>query len=847
MLAKHVIVVCCVSVLSLPLLIRTVSPSHNSVAREYSTALFAESKTQFFANSGLFLPYTFYTDGPSHTIFSKLKAIAIGDLNGDGRNDVVLTTSFLSNPGVFDPQIDGFLFVFMQNAAGGFDPPVKYKPQFLTFRDVGLSVDVGDVNGDGRADVVLGMGEAVEVFLQEPTGKLAPPVVYPSINSGVVKIGDLNNDGRMDIAGFAYGASIWYQNSNGGLNPPVTYDVRPAGRLDDMAIADLNNDGRQDLILTGPDDYRYANLYVMVQKTDGSLAPAATYNLPPNDVNVQRVNAGGLAVGDVNGDGLDDVILTYHESPFYIGVFLQNRAGTLDPAVLYRTYNNPSAVSVADFNGDGIKDVAVAHAGWEAVGVYLQGPDGKLAPEELYPAPYAISAGIEWLTAGDINGDGKNDLLMVSPQTARLVIFYNTPSGGERPSLSITSPAGGESLKPGTTHNITWTTTGNVGDVRIDYSVDDGDTWLSIAASAPNTGNYQWIVPDLGSTTCLVRIFERKGRVWDVSANFFSIESCNASIFPTSEFFNLRGVTSNVIFVYTGKNCDWTASKNADWITLGLSNGRGNGYAGYAIGENYSVGQRTGTITLAGKTFTAVQGGEVATVSAASYQGTAVAPESIVVAFGSGLAPTSQAAITLPLPTTIIETLVLVTDSRGTQRPAPLFFVSPGQINFQIPPETAPGKAGVSISGFRVESFGTIQIERVAPGLFATNADGQGVAAAVALRYNNGRLISAEPVAQFDQTRGKFTARPIELGPEGDQVFLALFGTGIRNRSSLSAVGVEIGGVNSEVVYAGAQGDFTGLDQINVRIPRTLAGRGEASIALRADGQLANTVTISIR
>jgi len=60
-----------------------------------------------------------------------------------------------------------------------------------------------------------------------------------------------------------------------------------SGRLDDMAIADLNNDGRQDLILTGPDDYRYANLYVMLQKTDGSLAPAATYNLPTNDVNVQ--------------------------------------------------------------------------------------------------------------------------------------------------------------------------------------------------------------------------------------------------------------------------------------------------------------------------------------------------------------------------------------------------------------------------------------------------------------------------------------------------------------------------------------------------------------------------------
>ncbi|MGH9845529.1 MAG: hypothetical protein ACREEM_43010, partial [Blastocatellia bacterium] len=133
------------------------------------------------------------------------------------------------------------------------------------------------------------------------------------------------------------------------------------------------------------------------------------------------------------------------------------------------------------------------------------------------------------------------------------------------------------------------------------------------------------------------------------------------------------------------------------------------------------------------------------------------------------------------------------------------------------------------------------------PGLFSANASGQGLAAAVALRVKADGSQSFEPVAQFDQAQNKFVAVPIDLGPESDQVFLILFGTGLRFHSSLSAVTARIGGVDTQVIFAGAQGGFVGLDQVNVRLPRSLIGRGVVDVVLTVDGQPANTVQVSLK
>jgi uncharacterized protein (TIGR03437 family) len=238
----------------------------------------------------------------------------------------------------------------------------------------------------------------------------------------------------------------------------------------------------------------------------------------------------------------------------------------------------------------------------------------------------------------------------------------------------------------------------------------------------------------------------------------------------------------------------------------------------------------------------------VASVSAASFTGVALAAESIVAAFGTSLATSVQIASSLPLPTSLAGTTAKVKDSAGGERLAPLFFVAPAQVNYQIPPGMASGSATVTVtSGDGAVSTGTVQIASVAPGLFSVNASGQGLAAAVALRVRADGSLSYEPITRFDSSQNKFVAVPIDLGPPSDQVFLILYGTGWRSRSSLTAATVKIGGADTEILYAGLADGFVGLDQLNARLPRSLAGRGEVDIVLTVDGKPANIVRVSFR
>lgn len=236
----------------------------------------------------------------------------------------------------------------------------------------------------------------------------------------------------------------------------------------------------------------------------------------------------------------------------------------------------------------------------------------------------------------------------------------------------------------------------------------------------------------------------------------------------------------------------------------------------------------------------------VASVQAASFTGPALASESIVAAFGVNLATTIQAASALPLPTSLGGASVRVRDSAGVERFAPLFYVSPSQINYQIPPGSANGPATVIFSnGQGSLSSGSVVIEPVAPGLFSANANGQGVAAATVLRIKADGSQIYEPVAVFDSGQGKFVARPLDFGVQGDQLFLILFGVGWRGRDSLASVTAWVGGEQVDVLYAGEQGGFVGLDQINLALPRTLAGRGEVDLAIIVGGKAANTLRVA--
>lgn len=238
----------------------------------------------------------------------------------------------------------------------------------------------------------------------------------------------------------------------------------------------------------------------------------------------------------------------------------------------------------------------------------------------------------------------------------------------------------------------------------------------------------------------------------------------------------------------------------------------------------------------------------VTTVSAASYSGETLAAESIVAAFGTNLALATQAAATNPLPTEIAGTRVTVRDSAGVERLAPLFFVSPAQVNYQVPQGTVPGATTITVSsGDGSLSTGTVPVAMVVPSLFTMDASGRGLAAALALRIKADGSQSYEAVAVFNPAQNKFVPLPVDLGAANEKVYLLLFGTGIRHHQNLATISASIGGLNVPVEYAGMQGGYVGLDQINLRLPPELKGRGDVQITLTLDGRPANPVSISIR
>lgn len=235
--------------------------------------------------------------------------------------------------------------------------------------------------------------------------------------------------------------------------------------------------------------------------------------------------------------------------------------------------------------------------------------------------------------------------------------------------------------------------------------------------------------------------------------------------------------------------------------------------------------------------------GALAALSAASFvQDAPVAPESIVSLYGLNLAGALQQAGAGALPTELGDTRVSLTDAEGFDYWVPLYFVSATQINFLVPAGARPGAAQVRV--FRqnkVIARGSMPVDAVAPGLFTANANGQGVPAALASRYSAGGAATGVPVFQCGAT---CTPLAMDLGTETDQLILMLFGTGLR---AARGVTVTIGGVDAPVLGFAAQSQYAGLDQVNVRVPRELRGRGEVDLLLTADGKAANIVKVRIQ
>jgi uncharacterized protein (TIGR03437 family) len=237
----------------------------------------------------------------------------------------------------------------------------------------------------------------------------------------------------------------------------------------------------------------------------------------------------------------------------------------------------------------------------------------------------------------------------------------------------------------------------------------------------------------------------------------------------------------------------------------------------------------------------------IATVSAASY-GRTLAPGAIAAVFGNGLSTATEAAQRAPLPTSLGGVSVTVFD-KNQGRAAPLFVVTPDQINFQIPEETRPGPINISIHNYQTgKSYSEwLHVTAAAPAIFTANSNGSGPPSGYALRVNSGQLL-AEPIARYDESQKKFVPAPIALSGTNDNVFLIIFGSGIRGRSSLDEVKVTIGGVKAEVSYAGPAGDgFIAVDQLNILFPSSIDGGGDVEVVVTVDGRVANTFIINIQ
>lgn len=236
-------------------------------------------------------------------------------------------------------------------------------------------------------------------------------------------------------------------------------------------------------------------------------------------------------------------------------------------------------------------------------------------------------------------------------------------------------------------------------------------------------------------------------------------------------------------------------------------------------------------------------------VNGASFQARPAAAGAIMSAFGDGLASTEELASTTPPPTRLGGVSVEITDSAGATQPCRLFYASPKQINLLIPDGVATGLATLTVkrdSG--TSAAASVVIEPVMPGLFAANANGSGVGAITALRVGEGGARSDVPVSQYDTTQRKYLSVPIDLGAATDQVYLSLYGTGIRGVKALSGISVTIGGTTVPVAAAAAHTLYSGLDQVNAGpLPRTLVGKGEVGLVLKVDGRTANTVTVNIK
>ncbi len=392
---------------------KTIEVSFGGITDVPGNAMTDSFATTFRTDAGQF-------DYPQDLTTAGTQAVAVVDIDGDGHDDFVYTVpaTGLASAWVRYGRGDGTLAA-----------PVPLVADDIWNCSQNGGLTVVDLDGDGRKDVLVGGGWCPWHVLRQTAARtfvLGEQANY--VTAGPVQVADLDGDGQLEVVGLSTNSAelmVWHQDGTHRFTDAPTARIALPGHAGfGLHVADLDGDGRPDLLITGG-GFVGEDIEVLRQQPDGSFVQAQS-------LSTGEGGASGLAVGDIDGDGRPDLIVTAGgNQPVYVAVFHQLADHSFDTPQRLPTLDVPAAVALADVDGDGRPDIVVTHAGWGHVGTFLGQADGTLAAESLFVTGYGSGSQVQ-LAVGDLTGDGRIDLV-VDGQLLR----QRTPDSGASAPLGL--------------------------------------------------------------------------------------------------------------------------------------------------------------------------------------------------------------------------------------------------------------------------------------------------------------------------------------------------------------------------------------------------------------------------